>query len=361
MEHSIFNADKVNYETTPLFLGEDPGLFDTVNKNYPVIWSKYKTLKKMDWDENEFDYSACNVEFKTCDPNIYKLMIKTLAWQWEADSTASRAILPIVSPFLSSSELYAAYAEITKNEIVHAASYSEIVRSSFDDPRSVLNEILAVKESVSRLHTVAKYMGEVYEISHLLALGKLEKTDTRVQDAVVMFVVLMFGLERIQFMSSFALTFDICDTGLFNAIGKAVQKIAQEEFEVHVAVGREVFKHLPKDWVERNRSKIKDIFDEIVRSELAWNDFMFTDIERANRVTRDSLNQWCLFNAKDAYTTMGVVNDQFTFPDENPYPWMMMWLDISKTQASPQEEDNGGYKVNVIRANDRGIKFPISF
>lgn len=343
------------------FLGEDPGLFDTVNKSYPVIWRLYKTLKKMDWDENEFDYSTCNVEFKTCDRTIADLMIKTLTWQWEADSVASRSILPIVSPFLSSSELLAAYAEVTKNEIVHAAAYSEIVRSSFDDPKTVLKEILAQKDALSRLHTVAKYMGEVYTVSHQYALGLLNKNDPIVQDAVVMFVACLFGLERIQFMASFAVTFDICDMGWFNAIGKAVQKIAQEEFEIHVQLGKENFKHLPKEWVNRNLTKIKSVFDEITNAELNWSNYLFTDVERANRITKDSLKQWTLFNAKDAYTTMGIENTLFEFPVENPYPWMAMWLDISKTQSSPQEEDNGGYKVGVVRANDVGVIFAIDF
>lgn len=361
MEHKIFNSEKTDYELPALFLGEDPGLFDTVNKAYPRIWKLYKTLKKMDWDENEFDYSGCNVEFKTCDKSTYNLMIKTLTWQWEADSVASRTILPVVSAFLSSSELLAAYAEVTKNEIVHAATYSEIVRSSFDDPKAVLKDILAEKNALSRLNTVAKYMGEVYTVSHQYALGMLSKDDPVVQDACVMFYAIMFALERIQFMASFAVTFDICETGLFNAIGKAVQKIAQEEFEIHVELGREIHRHVDKTWFKRNIDKIKAVFDEVVNSEREWIHYLFKDTERANRVTAKSLEQWLFYNAKDAYEYLGIPNDLFEFPEENPYPWMAMWLDISKTQSSPQEEDNGGYKVGVVRANDVGIKFAINF
>ncbi len=83
----IFNTEKTDYETPEIILGSDPGLFDTINKHYPALWKLYKTLKSQDWDENEFDYAPCNVQFKTCDKATYDMMVKTLAWQWEADST----------------------------------------------------------------------------------------------------------------------------------------------------------------------------------------------------------------------------------------------------------------------------------
>ena len=45
-------------------------------------------------------------------------------------------------------------------------------------------------------------------------------------------IILLF-LERLQFMASFAVTFTICSTGLFQSIGTAVQKICQDELEIH--------------------------------------------------------------------------------------------------------------------------------
>ena len=60
INENIFNTNKTDYERTPLFLGQAPGLFDTVNKNYPKIWNLYKLMKSLDWDENEFNYTTCN-------------------------------------------------------------------------------------------------------------------------------------------------------------------------------------------------------------------------------------------------------------------------------------------------------------
>ena len=105
MLDTVFNYDKTDYQKPLLLLGQRPGLFDTVNRHYPEIWKLYKAQKSLDWDENEFDYSSCNADFKSCSRSTYDMMIKTLAWQWEADSVASRAIAPVLAPFITSSEL----------------------------------------------------------------------------------------------------------------------------------------------------------------------------------------------------------------------------------------------------------------
>jgi len=52
MKEKIFNTGKSDYNNTELLLGSDPGLFDTIHKKYPKIWSLYKEMKSLDWFEN---------------------------------------------------------------------------------------------------------------------------------------------------------------------------------------------------------------------------------------------------------------------------------------------------------------------
>ena len=42
ISNTIFNIEKTDYTTPSLFMGEQPGLMDTVNKKYPEIWKLYK-------------------------------------------------------------------------------------------------------------------------------------------------------------------------------------------------------------------------------------------------------------------------------------------------------------------------------
>lgn len=365
MDSKIFNESKTDYGTPNIFLGEQSnGLFDTVNKQYPDLWRLYKTMKSLDWDENEFDYSSCNVQFKTCPKPIYNMMIKTLAWQWEADSIASRSIAPVVANFLTSSEAWAGWQRISDNETIHAATYSEIVRMSFDDPSEVISEILKVRESLQRLETVSKVFSDAYDYSHKYALGLIGNTQ-ETYNAAFMFTVALLALERLQFMSSFAVTFAVCDTGLFQPIGKAVQKIAQDEFEVHSEWDKAVLKYelqteRGKIALTQCKDLIKQLLDEVVESELKWVTYLFSEGDELVGVSESLLKEWMLFCAKDVYSFLKIESSH-KLPRSNPLKFMNHWLDISKTQPSPQEEDIAQYKMGTVRRDDEGTTFEVDF
>lgn len=362
---TIFNTNKTDYDTVSLFLGEQSkGLFDTVNKQYPKIWGLYKKMKSLDWGEDEFDFSSCYVDFQTCSPDVYEMMIKTLAWQWEADSIATHSISPIVAPFVSSSELWAAWQRISDNETIHAATYSEIVRTSFNNPTEVLSEILAVSQSLQRLAGVGKIFAHAYEVAHKYALGQVPNNQ-ETYNAIFMFTVGMLILERIQFMASFAVTFAICETGKFQPIGKAVQKIAQDELEVHVELDKEILRNELKTErgkiaFEQCRALIKLAFEEVVHSEKAWVDYLFSEGRQLLGLNAEILKQWTLFNARDVAIFLSIETD-IEMPVNNPLKMMNNWLNISKTQPSPQEEANGQYKVGVIKRDDDGMSFDEDF
>lgn len=367
LNNKIFNTEKSDYAGTftgSIFLGEEPGLFDTVNRNFPQIWEVYKNMKSLDWDEQEFDFRSCNSDFKQVPKAISQCMIRTLAWQWEADSVAARSIMGILAPFISAPEATAAWGRICDNEIVHAATYSEIVRLSFDDPRQVLEEVLQVKEAMSRLKVVSDVMATAYQISHEYALGMRSKDDPEVYDAIFMFVVALYILERVQFMASFAVTFAIAETGVFMPIGKAVQKICQDEYEVHVQMDRVVLGHemsipIGKASFERCMPKIQAMLDEVVDSELTWTEYALEN-DPLPGLTRKKLKDWVLFSAAEVYKFFGL-QGKHVAPSQLPLAYMKRWMNIADLQASPQEEQNGQYKVNVMARNDGGKVYDLDF
>jgi ribonucleoside-diphosphate reductase beta chain len=360
----IFNAEKTDYKEQSLFLGQPLGLFDTVNRNHPVVWSLYKAMKELDWDEIEFDYHPCNAQFKQAPRSKSQKMIKSLAWQWEADTVASRTIAHVISLFDPCPELWAAWQRISDNEVVHAATYSEIVRSSFDDPRSVLAEILSITEAMQRLNAVARELSWIRERGLKYALGMVPN-DQETYNAVFMFAFVMLCLERVQFMASFAVTFALGEEGLFMPICKAVQKICQDEYEVHVDLDRAVLTHELK--TERGqiayqqlKPRMEAVLNEIVATELEWNKFVFAEGEDLKKLTMDGLNRWVLFSATNVARPLRL---EMNFPqvETNPLHYMKSWIDISDTQPSPQEEANGQYKVNVLSRDDEEVQFAVDF
>lgn len=363
----VFNEHKTAAQhmekLPPLFFGNSPGLFDTVNKAYPKIWALYKTMKSLDWSEDEFDYSQCNTDFKNCPKSVYEMMIRTLAFQWEADSVASRAIAPVLAPFITDSSLWAAWQRISDNEVIHSATYSEIVRMSFNDPEKVLADILSVKESITRMDSINAAFSELYTASHQYALKQITIEDA--YDKLLIGVVALYLLERIQFMASFAVTFTICSTNLFQPIGKAVQKIAQDELEVHSELDKEVIKielatARGLDSYTRQKARIKQLCDDVINSEMVWTDYLFSEGRELVGTNPATVKNWVLFNAREVYKFLGIESD-IKFPTKNPMPHMEDWINIGNSQAAPQEQDNNAYKVNVVVRDDSQTNFTVDF
>jgi ribonucleoside-diphosphate reductase beta chain len=349
---SIINLNYSDYGKTPLFLGQSPGLVDTINKQYPKLWNLYKKLKALDWDENEFNFSSCKREFQICDKNTYDIMIKTLAWQWEADSVVSRSVTGIGANLTSSAELWALWQRIGENESLHSFTYSEIVRTSFDNPDDILNEILKVKEAHHRLKTVTDVLEKTYVISHQLALGLVSKDDPAVYDSIILYMAAMYALERIQFIDSFAVTFAVAETGQFMPIGKAVQKIAQDEYEIHSRADYEILKiekSTPRgaEALYRLKPKIKEIVDLVVETEKEWCDYILSDDREFPGLTRDKLFSFVLFSAREVYEFFEI-ECTHDFPEKNPLKFMEKWIDMGKMQSSPQEEKPGNYMLGMV-------------
>jgi ribonucleoside-diphosphate reductase beta chain len=362
IDPSIFNAGKADYQNTNLFLGEEPGLFDTINKNHPLVWQLYKAMKNLDWDELEFDYCPCNAEFKSLPKIKSQKMIRSLAWQWEADSVAARSVAHIVSLFNPCSELWAAWQRVSDNEVVHAATYSEIVRSSFDNPREVMDEVLSVSEAISRIESVATELSWIRKRGLEFALGLVEN-DQETYNAMFMFAFVMLVLERVQFMASFAVTFALGEEGHFMPICKAIQKIAQDEYEVHVDLDRAVLEHELK--TERGqiayqqlRPRMNQLLNDVIRCELTWSDFAVPEDEPEKYLNNANLKQWVLFSGTNVARPLKLDMD-FPQVENNPLHYMKSWLDISDTQPSNQEETNGAYKVGIMARDDDEVEFDL--
>jgi Ribonucleotide reductase, beta subunit len=370
IDEAIFNIYKKDYQNTSLWLGEAPGLFDTVNKQFPDVWKAYKTMKSLDWDENEIPFSSCNAEFKN--PLLRtkaQKMIKSLAWQWEADSVASRSISHIVSLFNPAPELWAAWQRISDNEVVHAATYSEIVRASFDNPREVIGKILAITEAMQRLETVAREFKWIRERGLRFQLGEVPN-DQETYNATFMFSFVMLVLERLQFMASFAVTFALAHEDLFIPIGKMVQKIAQDEYEVHTGLDftvlyMEMQTERGQIAYQQLRPRMNAILNEVIATEMNWSDFVFLDdetgeyVEDLKHCNRKQLKDFVLFNATFIARSMRL-DMEYPQIENLPLHYMKTWMDMGDTQPSPQEQANAQYKVNVVVRDDADVEFDVS-
>lgn len=360
---SLFNFEKTDYTTGSLFFGQPLGLMDTINKHFPALELLYKRLKGMDWDEMEFDFEPCRAEFKRMDPLLAQPMINQIGWQWETDTIAARTITPVMSGFLTDQTAFDLYQRIGDNEVVHGRTYSEIVKFSFDDPEKVMADVLGVKEHRTRLKVVAQVFREAFVASHELALG-LRKRDQKTFDIFFLFVVALFIMERGQFMISFPITFTYGSNDHYLPICKAVQKICQDEYEIHAVAGAHMINYL-RDTGEgvmamyNHRNTISQMVHEVRNIEVANLDFLLCGQKDLFGVTQKDYARWADFCFADIADALSV-KTEFTTPTSNPLDFMEKWINISSIQAALQEEKNGQYLLGMVRRDDMGKTFNLS-
>lgn len=349
---SVFNQHNTEWKTKQgsLFMGEAPALHDTINVRFPGIAALALKQVSQRWVFDEFNHEQSRIDLLTCPPATYKVMLMNLAYQWEADSIASRAIAPLFAPFVTNSELWEALMENTNMEITHAKTYSEIVRQCVADPAEVFSMVMENEQTLKRAETV----GRVFEdLAAEAADTILEGPGSRSYSKVMMAVVALYALERIQFMASFAATFAIVEQGYFQSIGKAVQKIMLDELVCHAALDKEILKieiseEPGRQWLRHNRDKVKKILDEVVAQEYSFGDYLFSDGRNIVGYNNSLCREWVNYNAQPVYDDLGI-EAPFQRPTRNPLPWMDNWIDIDKTQNAMQEADGNNYALNVVK------------
>jgi ribonucleoside-diphosphate reductase beta chain len=356
---SIFNTEKQDYGSDRLLFGEKRGVFDTSNESHPKIKALHQQLKVQDWDEGELDHTPCVIQFKSCQESEYFSLTDTIAWQWETDTSSANSIVPIMSNFVTNDRLMRAYTRVGMSEWLHAAAYSVIVRTGFENPNAVREDILQRQQAFARLESIAevfeqaRYIGAEYSNGHM-------KYCNEVYDAAIKFLVANYIMEAVQFVGSFAITFSFGKQGRFGTICDIVQKIAQDEFLTHVPLGEYVL-----DWEFRTEAGIMaftrlrtwmiEFLRTIIRRELAWNARQFSNGRELLGLNEELLNRYIFYRATLVAKFLRIPIDECYYQDKDPLPWMDDWLDLNKRQISAQEQRGTNYYLgSFLRDVPRG-------
>ena len=373
IKKTAFNTTKTveEYSQKKLFgVGEAP-LLDTIHKHYPKISKLYDELCSLKWKETEISFSQCLVDFEQAPSDASEAMIKTLAWQWHNDSIAAQLPVYIIAPFEPSSEVIAQETEVQSNEFTHGLTYSEIVRMSFKDPQKAMADILAHQEVYERSGIIGEVLAQIQAFSIEYAYHKLKgltlPSDKEIKKHLILFYFIMLCLERIKFMASFAITFTIVKSGYFIPIGSAVMKICQDELENHSEYRKEVLKELMaddlgKEVFEELKPTLATIVETVIDQDMDWtNNYIF---ENGNKnlvgTNSDLVCQFVLFCAKDVVNTYKL-DTKYKFPKANPMPHLESFMDLSKVQMAPQEQDIVSYVTNVVTITDNDKVFNYNF
>jgi ribonucleoside-diphosphate reductase beta chain len=356
---SVFNQENDEWKSGKynLFLGQAPGLYDSINVTHPKLFKYYKDQKSADWSEDEIDLEQSRIDMLTCRPEAREIMLENLALQWETDSFAARSIAPLFAPFVTNSEYWAAILKISEIEVLHALTYSEIMRVCMENPKDIFGRIMKNDAIISRLEVVSQAFQDLRIAGAKYVLGIID--DEGAYPIVMRAVVALYYLERLQFVDSFAATFGVVEgEQCFQGIGKLVQKIMQDERFIHAEVGKYVIKaelatERGKAWFAKDHTIVYAMLEEVVRAEYEWNSHLFSNGRKCVGFTEQSGLDWIDYNAQEVYEVFGFEPPRKIV--KNPLKYMENWLDLNKTQNANQEGDQANYRLNII-VDDLGDK-----
>lgn len=350
---SQFNKENTGYaKGYPLFLGEKLGLLDTVNRTYPVIEELYQDQIAQLWNEFEVDLTQDKMDMRNMDAGTVDLMVKTLSWQFLADSVAGRSISGLLLPHVSNPELEGLINIQSFFETIHARTYSHIVKQTFTDPNRLLKETYDNLDVLVRSEVVVN----VFDVLDADDGSNREA----LEDKLIQAFTALFALEAISFMASFSVTFAIVDTDKFAGIGKLVQLICRDEV-LHTRMDYTILDIMMNDpaWtdaVSRNSNEIKAILDEVVSNEHRWAKYIFSEDRQVIGLNEDLLIEYVDYMAAPVYKALGLKAPRGDI-EKNPLPYMDKYIDPSKMQTANMELQNSSYLIGTIEDDTTDMEF----
>jgi ribonucleoside-diphosphate reductase beta chain len=344
----VFNAQNDAWKTGiyPIFLGQAPGLYDSINTNYPQLFKIYKRQKAQDWAENEINLEQSRMDMLSCPTEVRDIMLKNIAAQWLGDTRAMNCISTVLAPFVTNSEAWIAILKNTEVEGLHALTYSEIVRQCIPNVREAFEAVVDDINVLERFELIDKIFDYALDIGAKKRLGL--STPEEEYDAAMMTMLALWILERLQFMVSFAATFAVVEAGWFQGIGTLVQKIMLDEFFCHAEFDYEILKielatERGQAWLAKNLNRVKETLDAGVAAEKRFGNYLFSDGRKTvglNVVISHDWVDYCAFPMYDFFGLSAPKGVKIAFMDD--------WLDIDAFQNANQEADNNNYLLNVV-------------
>jgi ribonucleoside-diphosphate reductase beta chain len=349
----IFNASNKGHLGVPseLFLGEELGVIDTVNVQYPLLEELYQIQDSQKWNEFEVDLTQDRQDMLHVPQHTRDLMVKTIMWQTATDSVASRSIQETIGKFCTSSELSNLISIWSYFETIHARTYSHIIKQCFNDPNVMLRQLYEDAEVMKRMNSMVSVFEQIAECP-------IDADEAEIRRLIIKTLVAIVAMETVAFMASFAVTFAIAETGVFAGIAQNVRLICRDEL-LHGRMGMAILRYLKHDpkWTDafyEVTSDCTDLLNSIVGREHQWADYLFSEGRQVVGLNAGLLKEYTLHCAYPLYKFLGVpLEDEHKV---NPLPYMDNWCVGSAVQAAAQEIQITSYKIGAVEDDTEGLE-----
>ncbi|RRJ84119.1 class Ia ribonucleoside-diphosphate reductase subunit beta [Aestuariirhabdus litorea] len=372
MRYTTFNTQKHDQLKEPMFLGQPVNVLRFDEQRYPIFEKLTDKQLSFFWRPEEIDVSKDRLDFQSLPEHERHIFLANLRFQTLADAAAGRSIAMATLPAVSLPELEAMYELFSAVEsAIHSKSYSHIIRNVFDNPTEIFNGIIEIEEIVERSTQICRYYDDLIEYSswfNLLGEGNHSVNGERkvislpeLKKKLFLAILSLNIMEGVRFYVSFACSFAFAERSLMEGNAKIIKLIARDE-ALHTSAGQHVIntwragKDDPQmaEIIRENETLAYRMFDEVVRDEKAWAEYLFKDGSMIG-LNAEILKQYVEYIANQRMQQIGLTPKyQVT---NNPLPWMNTWLVSDNVQVAPQETEITSYLVGAIDRDVDGEDF----
>lgn len=361
---TIFNLQRK--QTKDLFFGDQLGLQDYINIQYPELEALAQKQRSQFWIETEISLDQDFKQWPNLPKGIQEITLMNLAWQLQADSIVGRAPQAILGPLMSNPELENMVMQWTYFETIHSRAYSNIIRNVLPNPSEFIESVADDVASYARLDSIVRIFDDIYNATPAwlefqesykyhedpkscpVYLDYLESMQVKLLD----FYFAVYALEAIQFYASFSCTFALGEQDILSGIAGNLELIAKDE-AVHTQMTCATLKILKTQVSESVWTKAlanaPGILTEILNAEIGWAYQLFSGNRKIIGHNAELTIDYLYYVAKLAFEAIGVeYPEHLRVVSKHPIPWIEYWLNPGLKQVAPQETQIKTYKVGSV-------------
>ena len=362
---TVFNQNKVDTKSQPMFFGAPLGVQRYDSYKYPVFDKLTNQMLGYFWRPEEVSLQKDRGDYQTLRPEQKHIFTSNLKYQILLDSVQGRGPGMAFAPYCALPELEAAMNVWQFMEMIHSRSYTYIIKNVYPDPAEVFDTILDDQRIIARAESVTKSYDEFLEVAQEWGNGNMwdpsmvgnttrSWSEKDLKRKLYLAVANVNILEGIRFYVSFACSFAFGELKLMEGSAKIISLISRDENQ-HLVLTQQMIKNWQKgddpvmqQIVEEEKQTVISMFANAVNEEKEWAQYLFKD------GTMIGLNDKLLIKYVEwiANKRMRAVGLEPLYDapiKNNPLPWTEHWISSKGLQVAPQETEVESYVVGGIK------------
>ena len=362
---TVFNQNKVDTKSQPMFFGAPLGVQRYDSYKYPVFDKLTNQMLGYFWRPEEVSLQKDRGDYQTLGPEQKHIFTSNLKYQILLDSVQGRGPGMAFAPYCALPELEAAINVWQFMEMIHSRSYTYIIKNVYPDPSEVFDTILDDQKIIARAQSVTKAYDEFIEVAQEWGSGSMwspdmkgsttaEWTEKELKRKLYLAVANVNILEGIRFYVSFACSFAFGELKVMEGSAKIISLIARDENQ-HTVLTQNIMKKwmdgddpVMSQIVEEERDTVIGMFKNAVNEEKEWAQYLFKDGSMIG-LNDKLLVKYVEWTANKRMRALGLPPAYDIPIRSNPLPWTEHWISSKGLQVAPQETEVESYVVGGIK------------